>query len=265
MRENVLMEKVEFEFEEVEAAHGGRRLLSMPTHYHDFSRRSTEAHCEAPSCYEVEDAVTIDATGGDEHNAGSGSFHYNYMNLTGFENATMEVKVEVEFKLSKSLESLEEVFSLISIIIVLIFALEIVILIFGMGPDFFCHAFFMLDFIVVGVTLFCKWAIPSDFAAQMVIILRLWRFVRIIHGVYAAEHENLEKQEEAKEKAEEAEMLEAGASSTAKDEVGAAQISMTETETPAADGEQVDVTVGDTPAEGDTPTGADKSCMPAGC
>jgi len=46
--------QMEVTMEEVSASHGGRRLLSVPSYYDDFSRRSTEAHCEAPSCYEVE-------------------------------------------------------------------------------------------------------------------------------------------------------------------------------------------------------------------
>merc|ERR1711998_777168 len=97
----------------------------------------------------------------------------------------MEVEIEVELELSSSLESTEEAFAGTSFAIVVIFAIEIVLLIFGMGLDFFCHFFFMLDFIVVGTTLALELLMPEELAAQMVILLRLWRFVRIIHGVYA--------------------------------------------------------------------------------
>jgi len=102
--------------------------------------------------------------------------------------------------------SIEHAFALISIIIIYCFATELALLIFGMGTAFFCNGFYMLDFVVILCTIIFDILFHGSPEDNILILLRSWRFVRIIHGVYAAEVEDAEvrhKEEEEEHKAEE--------------------------------------------------------------
>ena len=82
----------------------------------------------------------------------------------------------------------------ISIVIVYIFALEILLTIIALGTGFFVNPFNLLDLFVVGGTITLDHTLIKDALGSMLVFLRLWRFVRIVHGVYAAEHEIAERE-----------------------------------------------------------------------
>merc|ERR1711871_1521272 len=203
MKKHVKFEEIKIEFEE----HGSERRVGMIRiphyHVHQHKRRSEEessehSDCSSPSCYKEENLM-IDSSGGEEHNAGSGSYSTS-VNLTAYENATMTVDIDMELEANEGLESTEEVFGIISISIMWIFAAEILVLIFGYGPiDFFCNPFYLLDFVVITPTLVIEYSLGEDTIQKIILFLRLWRFIRIIHGVYAAEYEDNEHCEELKE------------------------------------------------------------------
>mmetsp|Transcript_19419 Transcript_19419/g.23226 ORF Transcript_19419/g.23226 Transcript_19419/m.23226 type:complete len:367 (+) Transcript_19419:223-1323(+) len=95
--------------------------------------------------------------------------------------------VDVEIKLAT-----------VSAIILGLFALENLLLIPAIGMDYIRHPLHLIDGIVVGLSLWIEiQAIQHHFAhveGSWVILVRLWRFVRIGHGAYElSHHENVEK------------------------------------------------------------------------
>jgi hypothetical protein len=187
------------------AAGAERRALNIPNPAPTSTRRS-ETHAssttEVTSSYTLSHgcigsvkgcAVTMNTTG----------------NLTDYTTGTtMKVEAEVELAESHKLEDTEEAFAMTSMVIIYIFALEIVLLIIGMGPiKFFTNCFYVLDFTVITLTIVLHFLFHDQPADDLLILLRLWRFARILHGVYAAteeyheEEEREEEEEEAEKKA----------------------------------------------------------------
>jgi len=99
----------------------------------------------------------------------------------------------------------EESLHICSLFILCLFALEICLLIVSFGLSFFKHPWYVLDFIVIFSSLFLDIFLHSD-EAELLLILRLWRVVRILHGLYTIreidhkEKENLRKKVEHLEK-----------------------------------------------------------------
>jgi len=104
---------------------------------------------------------------------------------------TYTVKVETSAELHHNLDlhHAEEYIATTSIVIVYIFAVEICILLVALGFSFFFHPFYVLDLFVVGGTIFLQAWFVGEPADNFLNLLRLWRFVRIIHGVYADVYE----------------------------------------------------------------------------
>jgi len=188
---------VKIEFEAADRRGMAMTIPHVPTTYvHASARReeashesTTETACDSPSCYKLSAA---------SHTGGSVTMSQS-ANLTSYETATMKVEAEVELEENHTLETLEEIFAHTSFAIIIIFALEIVLLLIGMGSSFFCNFFYVLDFVVVGTTIAFDFIFHEGAEDNILIILRMWRFVRIIHGVYAAEFEDNEMKEKVKE------------------------------------------------------------------
>jgi hypothetical protein len=68
-------------------------------------------------------------------------------------------------------------------------------MIFAFGRHFFTHFGYVLDLVVVSVSLGVEIGHNED-VIGLLIFLRLWRVVRIFHGVYVAVEFKLEKLEE---------------------------------------------------------------------
>lgn len=79
-------------------------------------------------------------------------------------------------------ESLEFVFW-ISIVILTILALNIILLLVAFGVNFFHHPGYILDAFVVGTALLLEIFLDSE-TVGLLIILTLWRIVRVAHGIF---------------------------------------------------------------------------------
>lgn len=85
-----------------------------------------------------------------------------------------------------------------SITILCLFALELILLLIALGWRFFANFFYVLDTVVIAVSL---WAEINAYrnhhlaeeALPLLIILRVWRFARIFHGVGIVVHDREER------------------------------------------------------------------------
>jgi len=116
------------------------------------------------------------------------------LNFTTTGNYSVTIVHAVELQESHDLHMIEEVLSTLSISIVFIFAAEIVCLLFGMGLNFFTEPFYVFDMVIIGLTLALHYLFPDEAEVTYLTFTRVWRFVRIIHGVYSAEHNSNHKE-----------------------------------------------------------------------
>lgn len=79
-----------------------------------------------------------------------------------------------------------------SVSILFIFEIELLIVMFGMGPRFFRSPMLVLDWLVVTVSL--VFDLLFVVFVDVVVVLRIWRVIRIIHGASESvvEHKNHE-------------------------------------------------------------------------
>jgi len=109
----------------------------------------------------------------------------------------------------------------LSCVILCLFLVEISMTIFALGLKFFKNPLYIMDAIVVSASLTIEiWAYTAaqdggnqaqaKSIADVLIFVRLWRFVRIAHGIYSVAHETIaEKVLEIKELEEDVEELKA--------------------------------------------------------
>ncbi|KAL3691203.1 hypothetical protein R1sor_004854 [Riccia sorocarpa] len=89
-------------------------------------------------------------------------------------------------------ESLEFLYW-VSISILSILALNVLGLLIAFGTSFFRHPGYVLDFFVVGTALALELFLDSD-TVGLLIILTLWRIVRVAHGIFEVTDEAWEKE-----------------------------------------------------------------------
>jgi len=97
------------------------------------------------------------------------------------------------------LEQAEHVLHWFSFAIVVTFAVEIFFLIIAYGFAFFTKPLYVLDFVVVTVTIavdIVAGQLGEVVGSLVLLILRMWRLVRIIHGTFLAAEERLKHAEE---------------------------------------------------------------------
>jgi len=97
------------------------------------------------------------------------------------------------------LEHAEHVLHWFSFAIVVTFAVEIFFLIIAYGFAFFTKPLYVLDFVVVTVTIavdIVAGQLGEVVGSLVLLILRMWRLVRIIHGTFLAAEERLKHAEE---------------------------------------------------------------------
>eukprot|EP00127_Corallochytrium_limacisporum_P002202 Clim_evm96s108 gene=Clim_evmTU96s108 len=82
------------------------------------------------------------------------------------------------------IEEVEDRLFYISISILLFIELEQILLMICFGRDYFKHFWYVLDFVVVTVALILELFVAR--AAGVVIVVMLWRVVRVLHGFAAA-------------------------------------------------------------------------------
>mmetsp|Transcript_22360 Transcript_22360/g.53645 ORF Transcript_22360/g.53645 Transcript_22360/m.53645 type:complete len:262 (-) Transcript_22360:33-818(-) len=83
-------------------------------------------------------------------------------------------------------EEAERIIHIISIAILSLFALELLLLMIGLGATFFRSPFYMLDAAIIATSLFFDLSTWNNEGAGLFILLRIWRLVRILHGVLEA-------------------------------------------------------------------------------
>eukprot|EP01120_Amphizonella_sp_Union-15-10_P013783 TRINITY_DN6495_c1_g1_i1.p1 TRINITY_DN6495_c1_g1~~TRINITY_DN6495_c1_g1_i1.p1 ORF type:complete len:133 (-),score=26.83 TRINITY_DN6495_c1_g1_i1:74-472(-) len=92
------------------------------------------------------------------------------------------------------MEYLSEVFHILSVAILCIFEFEILLLFFALGRKFFSKFMYVLDLIVVTISLVID-ILLSEVLSSLLILFRLWRLLRIVHGVYASIEESTKDKE----------------------------------------------------------------------
>lgn len=79
-----------------------------------------------------------------------------------------------------------------SIVILVILMLNVLGLIVAFGRSFFLHPLYVLDLVVVSTALGLEVLLDAD-TAGLIIILTLWRIVRVAHGIFEVTDEAWEK------------------------------------------------------------------------
>jgi cell division protein FtsB len=82
-----------------------------------------------------------------------------------------------------------EVFHYTSLGIVSFFLLELLLLMFGLGAVFWRRIIYVVDFVIV-LAAFIVEIFLEDIFATFIILFRLWRMVRVMHGIYVSVEEN---------------------------------------------------------------------------
>jgi hypothetical protein len=86
----------------------------------------------------------------------------------------------------------EHVFHIASLTILSLFLLEHLTLIFAFGRSYFTHVGYIVDLVVITASLALELLLTTD-ALGLIIIVRLWRVVRIVHGVFEEVKHKLHK------------------------------------------------------------------------
>ena len=93
-------------------------------------------------------------------------------------------------------EEIEHGIHYASITILFMFAAEICLLVVGLGTKFFQHPLLVLDAVIIGAALALDLSVKVDEGGGLLILLRFWRLLRIVHGAFTVEHHETEHLEE---------------------------------------------------------------------
>ncbi|EFA75681.1 hypothetical protein PPL_10943 [Heterostelium album PN500] len=91
-------------------------------------------------------------------------------------------KCKDEHEIPHAVERTESVLRVITLVILGIFEIEIIALMLAFGRDFFFHPFYVLDLVVITTSIVVD-VVFRDNAGALLVIFRLWRVVRIGHGI----------------------------------------------------------------------------------
>lgn len=92
-------------------------------------------------------------------------------------------------------EEAEHIIHMASIAILCVFAAEIVLLCIGLGARFFQHPLYVLDAGIIGAALWLDLTVTVDQGGGLLILLRVWRLLRIVHGAFTVEHHETRRNE----------------------------------------------------------------------
>jgi hypothetical protein len=96
-----------------------------------------------------------------------------------------EIVVESHFQENQHIHDIEEFLRWSSISILIIFAIEQILLIFSFDLDYFKHPMYIIDLIIVLASLILE-LIFKDYFVGFLALFRLWRVLRITHGIVIA-------------------------------------------------------------------------------
>uniref|UniRef100_A0A061R0T5 Voltage-gated hydrogen channel 1 n=1 Tax=Tetraselmis sp. GSL018 TaxID=582737 RepID=A0A061R0T5_9CHLO len=105
-----------------------------------------------------------------------------------------DVKAQAPYRVAHALHEAELVLAACSMAILSVFLLENLAMLAAIGLQFFHSFFFVLDILVVSISLALEsWAISAPnketlLALGLIVTARIWRFFRVAHGVYFLEH-----------------------------------------------------------------------------
>jgi hypothetical protein len=80
-------------------------------------------------------------------------------------------------------EEIEEILVIISITILSVFGLEIMLSLIGEGWSYLYNPLHCMDVVVISLGLYFE-IVKEGLITELLIIARLWRFTRLIHGAY---------------------------------------------------------------------------------
>lgn len=107
-----------------------------------------------------------------------------------FESSQADCPFEAIPELSHGLHKAETILSWMGKAIIFIFAAELLVLVAALRTHFFTNRMYLIDFVIVTVSIVVEWTVSKDEpSAQLVILVRCWRFARILHGVGISLHE----------------------------------------------------------------------------
>jgi len=89
--------------------------------------------------------------------------------------------------LPHEIEIIENVLKISTLIILVIFEIEMFSLMFAYTWRFFFHPFYVLDFIVVTAAIILEVALRSIVVALIPSVFRIWRFFRALEAISVAE------------------------------------------------------------------------------
>lgn len=78
----------------------------------------------------------------------------------------------------------EHVLHTTSLILLVVLLAQLLLMIVAVGAAFFCHFFMMLDLVIVSASIVIDLTVSGS-GAELIIVLTLWRVLRIIHGMFA--------------------------------------------------------------------------------
>jgi len=91
-------------------------------------------------------------------------------------------KCKEHHEIPHAVEEAEDVFRIITLVLLGIFEVEIILLIIAFGIDFFKHPLYVLDGVIITTSIVID-VVFRDSASNLLIIFRLWRIVRVGHGI----------------------------------------------------------------------------------
>jgi hypothetical protein len=107
-----------------------------------------------------------------------------------FESSQADCPFEAIPELSHGLHVAENILAWIGKGIIFVFAAELLVLMAALRMHFFRNHMYLIDFVIVSVSIVVEWTVSkNEPSAQLVILVRCWRFARILHGIGISVHE----------------------------------------------------------------------------
>ncbi|KYQ94119.1 hypothetical protein DLAC_04400 [Tieghemostelium lacteum] len=109
-------------------------------------------------------------------------------------------KCKEHHEIPEDVEKAENVFTISTLVILGLFELEAILLLVAFGRDFFKHPLYVFDAVIVTISIIVE-TVFKDKVGALLVVFRLWRIVRIGHGILVTvDTEATKKQKDMKKK-----------------------------------------------------------------